>query len=96
MVTKEPTYREILKDIYGYMTDQFKQENENIVVLYYYSLACLLMKKFDNCLEALRLVQVLHELNYISRRAVAIDYYKTKSENIESLVRTLIQQRSSF
>lgn len=78
------------------MTEQFKHENENIVVLYYYSLACLLMKKYDHCLESLSLVQVLHELNYSSRRAIAIDYYKTKSENIESLVRTLIQQRSSF
>lgn len=74
------------------MTEQFKTENENIVVLYYYSLTCLLVKKYDNCLEAVRLIKALYELNYVSRRATVIEYYKTKSDNIESLVKTLIQQ----
>lgn len=74
------------------MSDQFKAENNNVVVLYYYALACLLVKKYSNCLEALRLVRVLYELNYQSKRALLIDYYKTKSDNIANLVKTLTSQ----
>lgn len=74
------------------MSEQFKAENNNVVVLYYYALACLLVKKHSHCLEALRLVRVLYELNYQSKRALLIDYYKTKSDNIATLVKSLTAQ----
>lgn len=78
------------------MADQFRSEPENIVVLYYFSLTCLLVKKYHHCLEALRLVKVLCQLNYQSKRAILLDYYRTKAENIETLVRSLIPQASAF
>ena len=74
------------------MSDQFKTENNNVVVLYYYALACLLVKKPSYCLEALRLVGVLYELNHQSKRALLIDYYKAKSDNIAMLVKSLTSQ----
>lgn len=82
--------------MYTYMTHQFHQESDNIIVLFYYSLACLLVRKYNNCLEALRLVRTLHALNYQSKGAMLIDYYKAKSEKIEALVKTLApSQRAS-
>lgn len=94
--TKEPTYRELLKDIYVYMLSQFRLENENIIVLYYFALTCLLVKKLDHCLEALKLIRVIFELNFSQKKATVIEYYKTKSENIENLARTLKQQVHLF
>ena len=75
---------------------QVDLEPENIIVLHYYSLTCLLLKKYTNCLEALKLIRIIYELNYSSKRATFIEYYKAKSQNIEKLVKNLLPKWSAL
>ena len=62
------------------------------MVLYYYSLACLLMKKYSHSFELLTLVKTLYQINFSTSRSILMDYYKTKTENILALLQSLLQK----
>lgn len=77
------------------MTDSFRIEPENIVVLFYYCLTCLLVKKYKNCNEALKLIQSIYQLNYATKKYIVIDYYLAKANNIQKLVSALLAKPES-
>ena len=76
------------------MLEQIKSEPENIITLYYYSLTCLLVKKYKNGLEALKLINTVHKLNYEGKNFIIIDYYMAKSENVIPLALSLNKNTS--
>jgi hypothetical protein len=86
-----------LVDLHIYLMDQVAEEPNNIVVLYYYSLTCMLARKFSNCAEALKLLGQLYALNYDDGKFIMMDYFKAKANNIQVLLtRVLTQQANHF
>lgn len=75
-----------------YMNEQFEREPENIVVLFYYCLTCLLTKRIVHCRQILTLIQTIHKLTYQNRFYVVLDYYIAKARNIDILVNGLERQ----
>ena len=86
-----------LIDLHTFLMDQVDEEPNNIVVLYYYSLTCMLVRKFANCAEALKLLAQLYTLNYESGKFIMMDYFKAKANNIQVLLtKVLTQQANHF
>ena len=68
------------------MTEQFNRDSENVVVLFYFCLTCLLTKRLSHCRQIINLIKTIHTLTYAKRGYVVMDYYLTKTSNVESLV----------
>lgn len=86
-----------LIDLHIYMMDEFENDPDNIVILYYYSLTCMLVRKFANCAEALKLLFQIYSLNYESGKFILMDYFKAKASNIQLLLtRVLTAQANHF
>lgn len=86
-----------LQDLHTYLSEAFNEDPKNIIVLYYYTLTCLLVRKFANCVESLKLLNQIYELNYVDKNFIVLDYFKAKAVNIQSLLARLLQhQAKSF
>lgn len=86
-----------LIDLHIFLKDEVDEEPCNIVVLYYYCLTCMLVRKFANCAEALKLLGQIYALNYETGKFILIDYFKAKANNIQVLLtRVLMQQANHF
>ena len=76
------------------MSEQFDKEPENLVVLFYFCLTCLLTKRIVHCRQVLTLMQTIHKLTYKDRCYVVLDFYLAKARNIDILVGGLERQMS--
>jgi hypothetical protein len=76
------------------MNEQFDKEPENLVVLFYFCLTCLLTKRIVHCRQVLTLMQTIHKLTYKDRSFIVLDYYLAKARNIDILVSGLERQMS--
>lgn len=78
--------REHLVGLHDFMRDALDDDSSNIAVLYYYSLTCMLRGKFSSSSESLKLLEQLYSLNYQGGKYIVMDYFKTKANNIQSLL----------
>lgn len=87
--------RQNLVDLHLFLMDALDDDPVNIVVLYYYSLTCMLVRKFAHCGEALRLLNQLYELNYGCGKYLMVNYFKAKANNIHTLLSKVLKQQAS-
>lgn len=86
-----------LDNAHKLMKGLVEQEPENIVVLYYYAVTCLLVQKLSHCEEALRLLHRVYQLNFTTSKYLVMEFFKAKAMNLDLLLsRITVQIQKKF
>lgn len=89
----EEQYRSVLLKLHSRVETEFKSDPENLILLFYFCLTCLLMGKIEHCRQIINLAGSVHQLTYRNRGFVVLDYYMVKIRNIETLVSALERRK---
>ncbi len=82
-------YRNILLKMHARIESEFKSDPDNLVIMFYFCLTCLLMRKIEHCKQIISLAKSIYQMSFKSRGFVVLDYYMVKIRNIETLVSAL-------
>ena len=73
--------------MYFSLREDFNEDSENPVILYYLCLASLLTKKVTQCKQTIKFFKAMHNLNHTKKSPCLVtNYYLAKIKNVEKLL----------